>query len=404
MKTAEAHELVERLAAVDAGCADWASLRVAVDDVRRLRSWVDGREVAVARAVAGVSSFPEKSLAEAGRTSLRHGEQVLKRADTVETVPEFGASLDAGRVSGEHVDVMGRALRQLDPAVRQQLVDQAPILVTLAENVSADEFGRAMRAQARRLERDSDGLDRLERQKCDVRFSSWIECDTGMGRWSATWDPETMLRLENRIDATLQALFHDSQPDGCPSDLLEKQSFLRAQAVLAMLDGRAGKLGKPEIVVVVDHTQPDGDGRPSIDWGLDVELPDRVLTDLAQRATVHTVVVRNGVVIAAPGELNQGRQSRTANRAQRRALRALYPSCAIPGCRVRFSRTKAHHVIWWRHDGLTDLDNLLPVCEHHHHKIHNDGWLLTLTPDRTLTIKLPDGNIMTTGPPKRGAA
>ncbi|MEP7201581.1 MAG: DUF222 domain-containing protein, partial [Ilumatobacteraceae bacterium] len=325
-------------------------------------------------------------------------------AGTVETVPEFGASLDAGRVSGQHVDVMARTLRQLEPATRQQLIEAAPNLVLIAENTSADEFAKTLRAEARRLERDSDGLDRLARQKRDVRFKSWIDRETGMGRWSATWDPETMLRLENRIDATVQALFHDTQPDGCPMDLLEKQEYLRAKAVLAVFGGSGAKLGRPEIVVVLDHTQPDADGQPSIDWGLEVDLPDRVLADLAQRAMVHTVVVRNGVVIKAPGELCQGRRSRTANRAQRRALGALYPSCAIPGCRVRFSRTKAHHVIWWRHDGLTNLDNLLALCEHHHHKIHNDGWLLTLTPDRTLTIKFPDGNIMTTGPPKRSAA
>ena len=49
---------------------------------------------------------------------------------------------------------------------------------------------------------------------------------------------------------------------------------------------------------------------------------------------------------------------------------------------MRYSRTKLHHVIWWRHLGRTDLDNLLPVCEQHHQNIHHDGWLLTLTPDR----------------------
>ncbi len=53
--------------------------------------------------------------------------------------------------------------------------------------------------------------------------------------------------------------------------------------------------------------------------------------------------------------------------------------------------------------GRTKL-HLLPVCEPHHQNIHNDGWLLSLTPDRTLTIQFPDGSIMTTGPPKRGAA
>ena len=119
---------------------------------------------------------------------------------------------------------------------------------------------------------------------------------------------------------------------------------------------------------------------------------------------VHTVVVRGGVIIDAPGELNLGRSSRLANRAQRRALGAVYATCAIPGCRVRYSRTKLHHVIWWEHDGMSDLDNFLPVCERHHHNIHHDHWLLTLTPDRTLTIRFPDGTIMTTGPPTRHAA
>jgi hypothetical protein len=284
------------------------------------------------------------------------------------------------------------------------LIDVSPSLVTIAENVSAEEFARTVSAQARRLERDSDGLERLQRQRRAVRFDSWVDRHTGMGRWSATWDPETMLRLENLLDAKVQALFHDTQPANCPTDLLAKQSFLRAHAVLALLDGGGSRLGRPEIVVVVDHTHPDRDGRPFIDWGLPVDLPDRVLDDLAKRARTFTVVVRNGVVIDAPGELNLGRTTRIANRAQRRALGALYATCAIPGCHVRYSRTKLHHVIWWRHQGLTDLDNLLPVCERHHHNIHHDGWTLTLTPNRMLTIQFPDGQIMTTGPPQRGAA
>ena len=29
-------------------------------------------------------------------------------------------------------------------------------------------------------------------------------------------------------------MFHDTQPDGCPTDLLEKQSYLRAHALLAL--------------------------------------------------------------------------------------------------------------------------------------------------------------------------
>ena len=162
--------------------------------------------------------------------------------------------------------------------------------------------------------------------------------------------------------------------------------------------------GRPGIVVVEDHTNPQPDGRPSIDWGLDIELPQAFLDALRPHASIYSVKVRNGVVIEAPGVLNLGRTTRLANRAQRRALCGLYSTCAIPGCKVRYGRTKLHHVIWWRHGGRTDLENLLPLCEIHHQKIHHHGWIITLGPHRQLTLTLPDGQIMTTGPPKRAAA
>jgi hypothetical protein len=157
-----------------------------------------------------------------------------------------------------------------------------------------------------------------------------------------------------------------------------------------------------EIVAVIDADAP-GDG-PVIEWALPVEIPARILAELAGTADVHAVVVRNGVVLYAPGELDQGRTSRLANRAQRRALRGLYSCCAIPGCSVAYDRCKLHHVIWWRHGGRTDLDNLLPVCTTHHSKIHHDGWIIELGPNRELTLTLPDGTIQTTGPPTIRAA
>jgi len=404
MRTGEVHELVDRAAEVDASCTDCAVLAAAVADLRRLKSWVEGREVDLVQRIAEVSSFPEKSFAEAANTSLRNGGQVLERAQTAASVPELGASLADGRVSGDHVDVLTRTLRGLTPPLREQLIEEGERLAKIAERSTPDEFARSVRETARRLETASDGLDRLERQKRAIRFSSFIDKETGMGRWQATWDPETMVQLETKIDNQLQAMFHDRQPEGCPTDLLEKQSYLRALAVVALLDGHGGRSGKPEVIVVVDHTQPGPDGRPAVDWGLPVELPDRVLTDLWSRATTHSVTVRNGVVVDAGGQLDLGRSSRLPNRAQRRALRGLYSTCAIPGCVVRFSRTKLHHVVWWRRGGATDLANLLPLCEIHHQRVHHNGWLLTLTPGRTLTVALPDGQVMTTGPPKRNAA
>jgi hypothetical protein len=60
--------------------------------------------------------------------------------------------------------------------------------------------------------------------------------------------------------------------------------------------------------------------------------------------------------------------------------------------------------VWWRNGGRTDLANLLPVCTHHHPKIHDGGWEVSLDSHRELTIRFPDGTVHNTGPPTRRAA
>ncbi len=99
------------------------------------------------------------------------------------------------------------------------------------------------------------------------------------------------------------------------------------------------------------------------------------------------------IVLGADGvTLDLGRTARTVNRAQRRALRAMHRTCAHPDCDVPFSHTKIHHVRWWTRDrGPTDIDNLLPLCERHHHLVHEGNWNLTMTPDRIATWIRPDG-------------
>ncbi|MDP2291335.1 MAG: HNH endonuclease signature motif containing protein, partial [Actinomycetota bacterium] len=236
-----------------------------------------------------------------------------------------------------------------------------------------------------------------------------------------------------RVAAQVEALFHDRVPEGCPTNPLQRQAYLRAHALLSLLAGAGGKMGRPEIIVVVDTREPEGESgsgdgpgadgsagsdgsggsagsagssaaEPRVDWGLPVELPARVLVELFGRAEVHAVVVRNGVVLHAGGQLDLGRSTRLANKAQRRALRGLYATCSIPGCAARFDHCRIHHVHWWRHGGRTDLRNLLPLCSRHHHLVHEGGWKLSLQADRLLTVNLPDGTIMTTGPPQRSAA
>ena len=83
----------------------------------------------------------------------------------------------------------------------------------------------------------------------------------------------------------------------------------------------------------------------------------------------------------------------------------MHRTCAHPDCTVAFSACDIHHIRWWgKHHGPTDIDNLLPVCVRHHHKIHDTGWSITLGPNRELTIRFPDGTVQSTGPPTIRAA
>ena len=205
----------------------------------------------------------------------------------------------------------------------------------------------------------------------------------------------------------MQALFGDKVPDGCPTDPLEKQRYLAAQAVTQLMldnaiadhhtsddnsDGdttgdasatttphhaptpaRLSRTGPPEFVAVIDADAPGHHG-PVAEFSIPVEIPARVLATLADTADIHAVVVRNGIVLYAPG------------------------------CTVGYDRCKLHHIIWWINGGTTDLNNLLPVCSMHHTRIHNDGWIIELGPHRELTLRLPDGAIHTTAPPTRRTA
>lgn len=71
-----------------------------------------------------------------------------------------------------------------------------------------------------------------------------------------------------------------------------------------------------------------------------------------------------------------GRATRTVNRKQRRAVKKRSGgACEWKGCTERV-HVQAHHVWHWTDGGPTDLWNLVNLCWHHHHQLHEGGWRL----------------------------
>lgn len=301
-----------------------------------------------------------------------------------------------GAITAEHIDAVTRASKRLEPDTRSQLLARADQLAAVAAAGTANEFARRLDLETRRLQ-DGDGMDRLSRQRRNTRARSWVDPE-GMWNLSAKFDPVTGVKVAARIDHVVNTLFADTAPDQCPTDPIDKQRYLTAQAVAHLLldnalsptdnhDGdtddrhaapsarRPSLATRPEFVAVIDADAVNETG-PVVEWSIPVEIPARVLAEFTGNADIHAVVVRNGVVLHAPGQLDLGRTTRLANRAQRRALRGLYRSCAIPGCTVGYDRCRLHHITWWRNGGRTDLDNLIPICTIHHTKIHNNQWII----------------------------
>ena len=175
MLTAEVQALVEVVGGVDAACRDRETLTAAVASAARLRAWLDGRDVQLAGQLAAVASFPEQAIADASRGSLRDAARILERARTVETIPALGAALADGAVCGAHVDVVGQAMRRLEPHHRPALAGRAEWLVGVAARATPDELHRAVTAEARRIQID-DGMARLERQRRGYPLAD-------LGRW-----------------------------------------------------------------------------------------------------------------------------------------------------------------------------------------------------------------------------
>ncbi len=90
----------------------------------------------------------------------------------------------------------------------------------------------------------------------------------------------------------------------------------------------------------------------------------------------------NAVLLDAAGNpIGASSTRRSANRRERRALPARWgPTCAVKGCPSTL--TVPHHAIPWWLSHLTTLEDLLPLCEHCHHDLHEGHRTLRLRDHR----------------------
>lgn len=385
--------------------ADVDACRRELEHIRGGRGLLDAREVAVLgrldELVAELPTvFPEDEIAKASKSSLGKGARVRARKQACDAVPELGQALATGSTTGERVDSFVKATVGLKPSELDKVAEHGALIADAATNSSERHYRQIIERIVGKA-REDDGLQRLARQRRATRLRWWTDVE-GMWNLSGKFDPVRGTELEGRLRNAVETIFHGASPDDAPTDPLERQHHLAALALLAIIDGKGTGSGLPDVTVLIDEQSLLEGYRHDhsiIDAGLGrFGLPIETVRRWACIGSVTPVVV------AADGtRIYLGRETRLANRAQRRALRVLYRTCAL--CDTPFEHTQMHHVTWYTlQNGLTNIDNLVPLCSKHHRLAHEGGWKLSLAADRTLAITRPDGTTTIHGPPLVNAA
>lgn len=114
-------------------------------------------------------------------------------------------------------------------------------------------------------------------------------------------------------------------------------------------------------------------------------LPDSVVRRLLCDGRVRTLLTKDEHI------LDVGRTHRLVTKKQYRALLKRHDGhCAHPGC-PNMKKLHAHHVTPWMVGGLTNLDNLVLICERHHVALHDGAYRIRKLGRGDFRFETPDG-------------
>ena len=340
-------------------CKEIVSLRAEMDRLDALFArlvWA-----AHQRGVGSADGSPSTAAWLRRRTSMREGDAraAIESGEVCEILPTTAAAWRAGEISGGAArTILGARVKGHDAKLRAV----EPALLGLARDGAIRELQRTCAhfrncAQADGTEpRDHDGLS-----------------------ISKTYGGRTVLNgnlsssAAETVVSALHALTDPPSEDDHRSPARRRADALVRMAELALAQLRgAGPEGpvrsRPAVTMVIDWPtlMNNALGR------MDGEFTGTFHRSDVERLLCDSFVTR--VVTGPKGQpIDVGRARRTIPTPTRQALVVRDEGCRYPGCGRPPGWCDAHHVIHWQHGGRTDLENLVLLCDHHHHVAHQPG-------------------------------
>jgi hypothetical protein len=396
-------------------------------EVVRLGALLEGRvaglrlhTVAAAEAAGAVAETAAADAAawaaKAGKNRSRSWGHVWLARRLEESYPVTRAALAAGRISEDHAAVIVRAADAIPTPVRDalsvgDLVGCEEQLVAKAERMSPGHLRRA----ARRF------LDPLSQRFADQHEEALLVAQEQRA------EQETWLTLGDNGDGTwtLKGMLPDLHGALLTKALDVLGSPRRRQVPdpdrpgrLKDLDPTLPHRGYPETLglafcELLEHLPETGFARTGIQLIVHLDedqLTNRLTNRLTDRVgdrvggcrtdtgtTLSTAETRRlaceaghlpFVLRGKSVPLDLGTSQRLFSKAQTIALSAFYDTCAADGCDRPFAWTEIHHLRPWSDGGPTDLDNAIPLCGHHHRRIHDQHYVHHRQPDGTITFQI----------------
>lgn len=277
-----------------------------------------------------------------------------------------------------------------------------PVLVEQAQRFSVDQLAVFLQHWRRLV--DQDGANADADAMHERQFVSLAESWQGEGFLTGRLDPESTAIVREALQQVMKELYRADRRDAQVAKLrgeepppLRSASQLRAEALvevarrsMAVTDAEESGARvvppRPSVTVTID-----ADDRAALlarlASGAPLSLGD--VARMACDAAVVRVVTKRGVV---PLEL--GRTVREPSDAQRRALGAIWSTCAFSGCDRPFAWCDLHHVEHWEDGGRTDVDRLVPLCRRHHTNHHRGMFRIRRRPCGTFVFERPDGTVI----------
>lgn len=436
---------IKLIAPSDVSAFNEAELRSCLFALERVEQQASALRVRIAQRSAelhkaGGRERPEDLLSRSGQTPKNEIRQTIKAAETISQTPELSAQLE--QIPTANLKTTVATISRLSDDEKDRLDMGLVAKVATKEDVSS--FGAKLRTHI--TDTAVSKAEQHLRARKRSEFKHWMNKDQGMGQGFLQYDPERYEVFAKIIDKGVSILANSGLKNGqnISGAKIRKDHNLAAEALFQIVAGKldptnsavdvSGYSSGPRSDLVANSRQtklttdkkqeananekqattrsrrPVCNGHCTQETKLSPTAEVLVVVDSETlRVGEHPETVcetENGNPISPESlerhlcnavyrkvtldeskvPINVGRRYRTATDAQWSAIKAMYSTCAFDGCETRIGWCQPHHIQYWRHDGKTDLGNLVPLCSEHHHLVHEGGWKIALTPKRQLKI------------------